>query len=152
MLVKNFGLVHSAPGQSGTPPRPHSRLFFWGAILMANFGNLPAIILLRQLATVKKSCLFGSRRKDLIKLAFERTCFFCVYPVCAFDVEGPRDCEFLFASTQRNYFRLRGGFYDCVLVGGRIRSAGVAQFVAFRTPSTKPGGLCGLGPGLCLSS
>jgi hypothetical protein len=45
------------------------------------------------------SCLFGSRRKELIELAFERTSFVYVSCRCCWDVEGPRDCEFLFASA-----------------------------------------------------
>jgi hypothetical protein len=37
------------------------------------------------------SCLFGSRRKELIELAFERTCFVYVSCRCCWDVEGRGD-------------------------------------------------------------
>ena len=57
---------------------------------------------------------------------------------CCWDVEGPRDCEFLFESALGiDYLRLRGGISDCFLVGFRILAAGVAQLVAFKTPSSK---------------
>jgi hypothetical protein len=54
-------------------------------------------------------------------------------------VEGRRDCEFLFKSGLGiDYFLLRGGSSDCVLVGVSIQSAGVAaQLVFFKTPSSK---------------
>jgi hypothetical protein len=85
------------------------------------------------------SCLFGSRREELVELLSERAPFL-VCPGGAIGVKDLCDCEFLFASALGiDYFLLRGGSSDCVLVGVRIRirPAGVAQLVASKTPSSK---------------
>jgi hypothetical protein len=85
--------------------------------------------------------LISPRRGLSQKVAVLILCAFkCSTPAVPMrsDVEGLRDCEFLFASALGiDYFMLRGGSSDCVLVGVRIRSAGVAQLVAFKTPSSK---------------
>ena len=53
-------------------------------------------------------------------------------------IEDLRDCEFLFASGLGiDCFPLRGGSSDCVLVGVSIQSAGVAQLLDFKIPSSK---------------
>jgi hypothetical protein len=60
------------------------------------------------------------------------------------DVDDLRDCAFLLeAALGLVYFLLRGGSSDCVLVGVSIQSVGVAQLVAIKIPSSKPGDLCG---------
>jgi hypothetical protein len=72
--------------------------------------------------------LFARRWKELLELLFERTFFVYMSCGCYSDVEGLRDSEFLFASALGiDYFLLRGGSSDCVLLDGRIRSAGVAH-------------------------